>query len=68
MYVYGLCMFYVCCCDGVGVGGKVCCVAAVVENNGFNLKMLKYVIYLYKEYNKCYVYFMVQITLIFCRV
>ena len=30
MYVYGACLFYVCCSDFVGVCGNVCCVAAVV--------------------------------------
>ena len=33
MYVYGTCLFYVCCGDCVGVCGNVCCVAAVVENS-----------------------------------
>ena len=28
MYVYGACLFYVCCSDC----GNVCCVAAVVED------------------------------------
>ena len=32
MYVYGACLFYVCCCECVSVCGKVCCVAAVVED------------------------------------
>ena len=31
MYVYGACWFYVCSSDCVGVGGNVCCVAAVVK-------------------------------------
>ena len=35
MYVYGACLFYVCCSDGVGVCGNVCCVAAVVKNSVF---------------------------------
>ena len=35
MYVYGACMFYVCCSDCVGLCGNVCCVAAVVENSVF---------------------------------
>ena len=34
MYVYGACLFYVCCSDCVGVCGNVC-VAAVVKNSGF---------------------------------
>ena len=36
MYVYGACLFYVCCSDSVGVCGNVCCVAAVVKNSGFS--------------------------------
>ena len=40
MYVYGACLFYVCCSDC----GNVCCVAAVVENSVFfSLGVLKYV-------------------------
>ena len=35
MYVYGACLFYVCCSDCVGVNGNVCCVAASVENSVF---------------------------------
>ena len=35
MYVYGACLFYVCCSDCVGVCGNVCCVAAVVKMVGF---------------------------------
>ena len=35
MYVYGACLFYVCCSDCVGVCGNVCCVAAVVKNSFF---------------------------------
>ena len=31
MYVYGTCLFYVCCSDSLGVCGNVCCVAAVVK-------------------------------------
>ena len=34
MYMDHVC-FYVCCSDCVGVCGNVCCVAAVVKNNGF---------------------------------
>ena len=33
----------VCCSDWVRVCGKVCCVAAVVEDSGFSLGVLKYV-------------------------
>ena len=32
MYVYGACLFYVCCSDCVGVCGNVCCVAAIVKD------------------------------------
>ena len=35
MYIYGACLFYVCCSDCVGVCGNVCCVAAVVKNSVF---------------------------------
>ena len=35
MYVYGASLFYVCCSDGVGVCGNVCCVAAVVKKVDF---------------------------------
>ena len=31
IYVYGAGLFYVCCSNCVGVGGNVCCVAAVVK-------------------------------------
>ena len=34
MYVYGACLFFVCCSDCVGVCENVCCVAAVVETSG----------------------------------
>ena len=32
MFVYGACLFYVYCSDGVWVCGNVCCVAAEVAN------------------------------------
>ena len=35
MYVYGTCLFYVCCSDCVGVCQNVCCVAAIVKNSVF---------------------------------
>ena len=35
MYVYGTCLFHVCCSDSVGVCGKVCCVAVIVKNSVF---------------------------------
>ena len=34
MCVYHARLFYVCCNDGVGVYGNVCCVASVVEDCG----------------------------------
>ena len=50
MYVYGPCLFYVCCSDCVGVWEKVGCVAAVVEDNVFSrFGMLKYVVCLCKR-------------------
>ena len=33
MYVYGTCLFYVCCSNYVGVCGNVCCVAAIVKKD-----------------------------------
>ena len=33
MYVYGACLFYVCCSDCVGVCVNVCCVAVVVKDS-----------------------------------
>ena len=46
MYVYGACLFYVCCSGCVGVCGKVCCVAAVAKNGVFfSLGVLKYVVF-----------------------
>ena len=32
MYVYGACLFYICCSDCVGDCGNVCCVAAVLKD------------------------------------
>ena len=44
MYVYGACLFYVCCSDCVGVCGNICCVVAVVKDSVFfSLGVLKYV-------------------------
>ena len=44
MYVAHVC-FYVCCSDCVGVCGKVCCLAAVVEDSvlAFECKSMLYV-------------------------
>ena len=45
MYVYGACLFYVCCSDCVVVCGNVCRVTAVVKNSEFlRLGVLKYVV------------------------
>ena len=55
MYVYGACLFYVCCSDCVGVCGNVCCVAAVVKDSGFTLGVLKYVVCLCRGCDGCYV-------------
>ena len=54
MYVYGTCLFYVCC--SVGVCGNVCCVVAVVKNRGFSLGVLKYVVCLCSGCDGCYVF------------
>ena len=35
MYVYGACLFYVCCKDYVGVCGNVCYVVTVVRDSVF---------------------------------
>ena len=57
MYVYGACLFYVCCSDCVAVCEKVCCVAAVVENSlFFSLGVLKYVVCLCRGYDGCCVF------------
>ena len=34
MYVYGACLFYVCCSDCVEICGNVCCVMAVDKYSG----------------------------------
>ena len=56
MYVYGACLFYVCCSDCVGVCGNVCCVAAVVKNSFFSLGVLKYVVCLCSGCDGCCVF------------
>ena len=49
MYVYGTCLFYVCCSDCVEISGKVCCVAAVVKSmnrvilSGFSMRLFCFV-------------------------
>ena len=35
MYLYGACLFYVCCSDCVGVCGNVSCVVVVVKASVF---------------------------------
>ena len=58
MYVYGACLFYVCCNDCVGVCGNVCCVAAVVKDSVvvFSLGVLKYVVSLCEGRDGCCVF------------
>ena len=57
MYVYGACLFYVCCSDCVGVCGNVCCVATVIKNSGFlSLGVLKYVVCLCRGCDGCCVF------------
>ena len=56
MYVYGACLFYVCCSDCVGVCGNVCCVASVVKDSVLGLGVLKYVVCLCKECDGCFVF------------
>ena len=55
MYVYGACLFYVCCsdCGGGAVCENVCCVAAVVKESVFSLGVLKYVVCLCKGCDRC---------------
>ena len=50
MYVYGACLFYVCCSDWVGVCGNV------VMDSVFSLGMLKYVVCLCKGCDGCCVF------------
>ena len=38
MYVYGACLFHVCCSGSVVVCGHVCCVAAVVRDSVLSLE------------------------------
>ena len=45
--------FYVCCSGCVGVCGNMCCIAAVVEDSGFSIGMLKYVVCLCKKCDGC---------------
>ena len=57
MYMAHVC-FYVCCNNSVGVCGNVCCVAAVVKDNGFLsfIRVLKYVVCLCKGCDGCYLF------------
>ena len=57
MYVYGACLFYICCSDCVGVSGNICCVAAVVKNSVFfSLGVLRYVVCLCRGCVGCCVF------------
>ena len=56
MYVYGACLFYVCCSDSVGVCGNVCCVAAVDKDSVYSLGVLKYGVCLCKGCDGCCVF------------
>ena len=49
--MYGACCFYVCCSDCV----NVCCVAAVVKDSVFSLRVLKYVVCVCKGCDGCFV-------------
>ena len=55
MYMAHVC-FYVCCSDGVGVGGIFCCVAAIVKDSAFSLGVLEYVVCLCKGCDVCCVF------------
>ena len=48
--------FYVCCSDCVVVCGNDCCVAAVVKDSVFSLRVLKYVVCLFKGCDGCCVF------------
>ena len=41
MYVYGACLFYVCCSNCVGVCGSVCYVAAVVKDSAWSVEVCR---------------------------
>ena len=57
MYVYGACLFYVCCSDCGGGGMWECfCVAAVVKNSFFSLGVLKYVVCLCSDCDGCCIF------------
>ena len=57
MYVYGACLFYVCCSDCVGVCENVCCVTDVVKDSGvLSLEVMKYVVCLCKGCDGCCVF------------
>ena len=44
MYVYGTCLFYVCCSDCVGVCGNVGCITANVKECFYSFGVLRYVV------------------------
>ena len=50
MYVYGTCLFYVCCSDCVGVCGNVCCVVVSVGS----IYRLKYFCHFFKSLQSVY--------------
>ena len=51
MYVYGACLFYICCSE---LWGNVCCVAAVLKNSGcFYLGVLKHAVCLCSGCDGC---------------
>ena len=56
MYVYGVCLFYVCRSDCVGVCGNVSCVAVVVKDGVFSHGVLKYVVCLCEGCDECCVF------------
>ena len=57
MYVYGTCLFCVCCSDRVGVCRNVCCVVPIVKNSVFFcLGVLKDVVCLCRGCDRCCVF------------
>ena len=57
MCVYGACLFYVCCIDGVEFCGNVCCVAVIVEESGFLiLGVLRYAVCFCRGCDGCCVF------------
>ena len=52
--------FDVCCSDCVGVCGNVCCVAALVKNSVFSLRVLKYVVCFCSGCDGCFFFCIVR--------